>query len=43
VTLEGSVHYEGDRAVVEGMVGDVPGVIAVDSRLAYLEATPSPP
>jgi CBS domain-containing protein len=41
VTLEGSVHYKGDRAVVEGMVRAVPGVVAVESRLAYLEPDPS--
>ena len=41
VILEGSVRFEGDRPVVEGMVRDVPGVVAVESRLAYLEANPS--
>ena len=42
VTLEGSVHYESDRAVVEGMVGSVPGVVAVDSALNYLLPDPRP-
>lgn len=41
VTLEGSVRYEGDRAVVDGMVRAVPGVVAVESSLAYLEPNPS--
>ncbi|HKY77175.1 MAG TPA: CBS domain-containing protein, partial [Acidimicrobiia bacterium] len=41
VTLEGSVRFAGDRPVVEGMVRNVPGVVAVDSRLAYLEPNPS--
>lgn len=41
VSLEGSVLHEGDRPVVEGMVRAVPGVIAVVSRLAFLEPDPS--
>ena len=41
VTLEGSVYYQSDRAVIEGMARDVPGVVAVDSKLDYLHPDPS--
>jgi CBS domain-containing protein len=41
VTLEGSVYYEGDGTVIEGIVREVPGVVAVDSKLTYLEPTSS--
>lgn len=35
VTLEGWVETDGEVQVVEGLVRDVPGVVAVDNRVTY--------
>jgi len=41
VTLEGCVRRPSQRAAVEATVRDVPGVVAVESSLTYLEPDPS--